>query len=303
MVSTSKISRRKFLMQLGVGAACLGGGAAYAVWGEPRWVEVTRTKIPITGLPVALDGFAILQMSDFHHGKYVSAEYLRDCVELANRQNAQMIALTGDFVTGGRYYGRYPMFNYRVTSAEKAQYLERCIEILGQLRAPHGIFATLGNHDGWFDAERVSAEIRHMNWRLLRDENAVVRVGDAKLQVIGLRDMWTEQIDLSRAFNGINPSLPTVVLMHNPDLFPDAAEYGPALILAGHTHGGQVSLPLIGPPLVPSRFGAKYAAGLFQIGKTRMYVNRGLGVIAPPVRFGVRPEISVFELTRGEVSS
>jgi len=294
MAGAGKFSRRKFLKRLGIGAGCAGIGAAGG-WVEAHRVEVTQTRIPIAGLPRALDGFKILQMSDFHHSLFVSAEYLAECVELANGEKPDLIALTGDFITGPRVQKQNAYDSVGMSVRKIDAYLQKCIEVLLPLRASHGIFTVLGNHDGWFDFDKVVAAIGRTDWRLLRDENHVVAVGDAQLQIAGLRDLLCERINVAAAFRGLDPAVPTLVLMHNPDSFAEVAVHRADLILAGHTHGGQVSLPFIGPPIVPSR----YDAGLFRLGKSRMYVNRGLGVIPPPVRFRVRPEISVFTLAVG----
>jgi predicted MPP superfamily phosphohydrolase len=293
------MSRRRFLKALGIGALFVGGGAAYSTWIEPRWVEVTRTKIPMANLPPDLRGFTIVQLSDFHHSRHVSAEYLSKCVDVANRQQPNLIALTGDYITGASYEGESSRDEVKADALRIEANLHKCIEILSSLKAPSGVYATLGNHDGWYDSEKVSSAIRKSSLKLLRDESDVVTVGSARLQIVGLRDLWTETINLDRAFEGLRAEVPTIVLMHNPDLFEEVAARDADLIMAGHTHGGQVALPFFGPLIVPSKFGRKYASGLFQTGGTRMYVNRGLGVIAPPVRFLVRPEISVFELVNG----
>ncbi len=298
MAGFDRISRRKFLKRLTFRATFVVTGAGLGGWIGAHRVEVTRTRIAVAGLPRGLEGFTILQMSDFHHSGVVSAEYLTKCVDLANAENPNLIALTGDFITGPRVQGSPAYAAVGMSVRQTERYLKRCIEILTPLRASHGVFAVLGNHDGWFDFDKVVAAIGQTDWRLLRDEHQVVDVGEERLQVVGLRDLYCEDIDLGRAFRGVEPALATVVLMHNPDLFAEVAVRNPALILAGHTHGGQVSLPFIGPPIVPSKFGAKYAAGLFRMGNTQMYVNRGLGVILPPIRFRVRPEISLFTLAR-----
>ena len=293
MAGTPKISRRKFLRRLTIGASGAAVCAGVGGWIGAHRVEVTRTRIPIANLPNALEGFTIAQMSDFHHSLVVSAEYLSECVELANREKPDLIALTGDFITGRENSDAWLGMSLRQIDG----YLKKCIEVLGALRAPHGVFAVLGNHDGWFDIDKVAEAIGQTDWRLLRDEHQVVDVGGAGLQVVGLRDLMCESIDLDRAFHRVDTTHPTVVLMHNPDLFAEVAARRPDLILAGHTHGGQVSLPFIGPPIVPSIYGARYASGLFQLGRARMYVNRGLGTILPPIRFRASPEISIFTLT------
>jgi hypothetical protein len=129
---------------------------------------------------------------------------------------------------------------------------------------------------------------------VLRNQGVELKVGDGKLYLAGVDDLWAGRKDVSRALAGMGRQQLKVLLTHNPDIVEEVNGVGLDLVLAGHTHGGQVRLPLIGPLVVPSIYGTRYACGLFDFGKTKMYVNRGLGVVPPPVRFLVRPEITVF---------
>jgi hypothetical protein len=129
---------------------------------------------------------------------------------------------------------------------------------------------------------------------VLRNQGVELKVGDGKLYLAGVDDLWAGRKDVSRALAGMGRQQLKVLLTHNPDIVEEVNRVGLDLVLAGHTHGGQVRLPLIGPLVVPSIYGARYACGLFHFGETKMYVNRGLGVVSPPVRFLVRPEITVF---------
>ena len=291
-----KVSRRTFL-KLGCGGL-LGGamlcvvGPAYATQVEPRWIEVTRLDIPLPGLPEELEGFTIVQLSDLHVGPHVTADHIRRGVALTNALEADLVILTGDFV-------------YR-----SAEYSEACARELASLRASHGVYAVLGNHDVWTNADEVAGNLERAGLAVLRNERQVLIVGGARLWLLGIEDtgytggffsdfkaMWREAHDaLSILLQGIPPAEARLLLVHNPDFTEMLPRGRIDLILCGHTHGGQVRLPFIGAPVVPSCFGQKYASGLVHRPDALIYVNRGLGLIAPPMRFLCRPEITVLRL-------
>lgn len=291
-----KVSRRTFL-KLGCGGL-LGGamlcalGMAYATQVEPRWIEVTRLEVPLPGLPEELDGFTIVQLSDLHLGPHVTADHVRRGVVLTNALEADLVILTGDFV-------------YR-----SAHYSDACARELASLRASYGVYAVLGNHDIWTDADEVADNLMRAGLVVLRNERQPLTVNGARLWLLGIEDtgytggffsdfkaMWQEARDvLAILLQGIPAAEPRLLLVHNPD-FTEMLPQGPIdLILCGHTHGGQVRLPFVGAPVVPSCFGQKYASGLVHGPGGLVYVNRGLGFIAPPVRFLCRPEITLLRL-------
>ena len=289
------ITRRQFLKRLAWSTTALGAGmAGYSTLVEPRRVEINHLPIAIKGLPPAFAGLTIAQLTDLHRSRFVGAGYLNHCIDLANASRPDLMVFTGDYLTHGRAHSRRGQLVYGGRDAGAALALD-CARCLGRARARFGVFASLGNHDHWFDGDFVAQVIRDRGIPVLRNANTEVRVNGESLPIVGLGDLWTEGVNLSRAFAGVTAPF-ALVLMHNPDTFPDWSRPGAHLILAGHTHGGQVNLPGIGPPLVPSEYGAKYAQGLFRRGDTQMYVNRGLGVLFPPVRFNCRPEIAVFHL-------
>ncbi|MGH8035996.1 MAG: metallophosphoesterase, partial [Lysobacterales bacterium] len=273
------LSRRKFVKRLAWGSLAVATGSlVYPTLIEPRRVGVTRLRVGIRNLPAAFDGLRVAHLTDFHRSHYVSHEYLTHCVELANDLDADLVLLTGDYLTHGhtdrgrRVYGG---------DDEAEAHLRDCAGILRAVRARHGVFASLGNHDHWYDGDRVTRQLQTDGIPVLRNTRAEVRIDGQTLPVVGLGDLWTDGVDFKRAFAGVSEQF-SLVLMHNPDSFEHWAQPGAHLILSGHTHGGQVNLPLVGPPLVPSRYGAKYAQGLFRRGDAVMYVNRGLGTIFPP---------------------
>ena len=297
---TVRISRRGFLKALLGGCLALAAGPAYATQVEPRWIELVRVKVRLPRLPKALHGFTVVHLSDLHLGPCVGAEDVRRSVAIANALGADLIALTGDFV-------------YR-----SARYAEACARELAALRARYGIYAVLGNHDVWTDPDAVAESLRRAGVRVLRNERQALRVGSTRLWLIGVEDvgvtgftafglissisrsdfkaLWKGAHDaFLRALEGLPLGETRLLLVHNPD-FAEMVEGRVDLVLAGHTHGGQVRLPLVGAPIVPSCYGQKYAAGLVRAGGTQVYVNRGIGAIGLPMRFLCRPEVTLIVL-------
>ncbi len=301
-IKESRLSRRRFL-KLGCGA--LLGGAATCVSGpiyvtqiEPRWIEVTRLDVLLPGLLEPLDGFTIAQLSDLHLGPYVSIEHVRRSVEITNDLGADLIVLTGDFV----YHS--------------ASYSAACAQELASLHAEYEVYAVLGNHDIWTNARRVTESLIQVGITVLRNDRQPLEVGSAHLWLLGIKDtgytgyiggsfdrfqaMWQEtRDDLAALMEGIPADEPRLLLVHNPDFTEMLPKGRIDLALCGHTHGGQVRLPFVGTPVVPSCFGEKYASGLVQGPSTLVYVNRGIGLIPPPVRFNCRPEVTLLRLRRG----
>lgn len=288
------LSRRTFLKGLAATGLAVATGGAYSILLEPRRVSVRRVGVTVAGLPRALDGLTIAHLTDLHRSRYVSREYLQRCIEITNSLQPDIIAFTGDYLSHSRRGSRRGRLVYG-DGDNAHQYARDAGDCIRQARAKHGVFASLGNHDHWFDAGIVTREIENAGVPVLRNAGTSVRVNGETLPVIGLGDMWTEGVDVNGSFRGVDAPF-SLVLMHNPDTFESWPRPGAHLILSGHTHGGQVSLPVVGPPIVPSLYGAKYAHGLFQRGEAQMYVSAGVGLIWPPVRFNCRPEIALLRL-------
>lgn len=294
-----RLSRRRFL-QLGCGALLAGvatcaSGPLYSTQVEPRWIEVVRLDVALRGLSKTLDGFSIAQVSDVHLGPYVSIDHVRRSVAITNGLKADLIVLTGDFVYGS------------------ASYSAACAQELALLKARYGVFAVLGNHDIWTSPRQVTENLIKAGITVLRDSHELLEVRGDRLWLLGIKDtgytggsfgdfrmMWRESRDaLAALLEGIPADEPRLLLVHNPDFVEMLPQGRIDLALCGHTHGGQVRLPLVGAPIVPSCFGQKYASGLVQGPSTLVYVNRGIGLIPPPVRFNCRPEITLLQLRAG----
>jgi predicted MPP superfamily phosphohydrolase len=166
---------------------------------------------------------------------------------------------------------------------------------MGKLRAPLGTIAVLGNHDWWNDGERITRALRQAGLTVLENEARRIEYGGKSFWVAGVADMWTRKPDIAGSLAQVNSDDPVILITHNPDIFPDVPPRV-SLTLAGHTHGGQVNLPFIGRPIVPSNFGQRYASGHVVEDGRHLFVSDGIGTSIIPVRFRVPPEIVILTL-------
>lgn len=279
----SMISRRLFLRTLG---ACAGIGAAgagyYTFQIEPGWLEVVRRPLQIRRLPAALAGRTLAHLSDIHVGPFVSDEYLLDAFRRVAELRPDIVVITGDLMSWHR--------GWRDHVAAIYQHVPR-----GRLAT----VATLGNHDygpGWGHPEiaaNIADAVRSCGITVLRNEML-----DAEgLQIVGLDDLWAKRFNPQRVLRRLDMNRGAIALSHNPDTV-DLPVWGnyEGWILAGHTHGGQCKPPFLPPPVLPVR-NRRYTAGEFQLaGNRQLYISRGLGHTMP-IRFNVRPEVTLFELS------
>jgi predicted MPP superfamily phosphohydrolase len=270
-------------MLLGLAAAPLAAVAttsAYAGYIEPYNYEVSRKDIFVKELPQSFEGFRIAQISDVHHSKLVPLSEVERVVALAQAVNPDLIVLTGDYTTAYR------------------RFIEPCAEALGRLNAPEGVFAVLGNHDHYTDPQLTRRALEHHKINVLNNANTLLRRNSDTLQLAGIDDWSWNATDWSRALNGMDMKRPSILLSHQPRVLDAAQTAGISLILSGHTHGGQVSVPFLGAParFVDKDF--KYLRGQYDRNGTQLYVSRGTGVIGLGVRFGSPPEIAVITLRR-----
>jgi uncharacterized protein len=239
--------------------------------------EITETAIHLGRLPAALDGLKIVHLTDIHLSLYTPIEEVQRVVDLANSQDPDLVALTGDYETFSPTY---------VWPAARA---------LGRLRARLGTFAVLGNHDFRVSAEEITRALRAQRIRVLRNWHYPLRAGGSALWLVGVDDVWGSFDDLERAMDSVPTQDPKILLCHNPMAIGHAARFGIDLMLSGHTHGGQVRLPLI-RSLYRSKPGERFIDGWNQLGGTQIYVSRGIGKVVLPVRVACPPEITCLSL-------
>lgn len=275
------ISRRTFIHAL-LGAGLVAGGGAVAAQAlrEPHQIRVRRVAAPLPSLPAGLDGLTIAQLSDLHRGPHVAEEHIRRGAEIAASLDPDLVVITGDFVS------------------KSARYATSCAEALRPLRARLGVYAVLGNHDHWTGQTRLIRQV------LARRGVEVLVNGSARFShdsvdwwLCGVDDVWSGGPDLRATLAGARRDAFRVLLCHEPDFADVAADAGVPLQLSGHSHGGQVILPIAGPVVLPPH-GRKYPIGLRRVAgrQTLIYTNVGLGLIAPAIRFNCPPEVTLLTL-------
>jgi predicted MPP superfamily phosphohydrolase len=268
------LSRRaviKGLLATGVGA--LTGTATYGVAYERHQIGVTNTLLPMSGLPAPLDGLRIAFLTDIHHSQTVPADDVTAAVNLALAQKPDLIVLGGDYVTFG----------------DRA-YVGPVAELLAPLRAPHGVFAVLGNHD---DDRDMPAALEAQKIEVLKDARTRLEIRGERLDLAGLR-FWTRRPEhVARVLR--NSSDTVLMLAHDPRRLVEAAKLGVPAVLSGHTHGGQVVIPGLG---AVARRTFPVLAGLGARQNTSIFVSRGVGTIYVPVRINCPPEVALVTLAR-----
>jgi predicted MPP superfamily phosphohydrolase len=272
----------RFLAGLGVLAL---GVAAWGFWLEPSSLRTAEYTLTLPHWPAACSGLRVVALSDFHVGSpWNGLANLHRVVARANAAKPDLVLLLGDFVQGAH---RNATVMPEPIAAE-----------LGQLEAPLGVYAVLGNHDWWFAAGRVRGALEVEGIPVLEDRAVRLERGECAFWLAGIGDFWETPHDVAHALAEVPADAPLLVATHNPDLFPELPERI-SLTLAGHTHGGQVWLPFFGRPIVPSRYGQRFAIGHIVEDGRHLFVTPGIGTSIVPVRFLVPPEVSVLELDAG----
>jgi predicted MPP superfamily phosphohydrolase len=277
------MNRRRFLQLAGVlaGSALSSMAGVYANQFEPRHLVLERRTIRLPRLTPALDGFRIALMSDHHLFPFTPRELLKQAVEQANALHSDLILLGGDYVCAD------------------VESIRELAPILGRLNAKYGVFAILGNYDCWLEPDLICAQLTAQSIEVL--VNCGVHVGPSagRLFLAGLDSVWKGAPDPIRAFAGYREGDIALALVHEPDYFPTLVRLTPVdLQLSGHSHGGQVRIPALGPVILPP-WGRIYHTGLYELDGHFVYTGRGLGMVELPLRFNCPPELTDIILHEG----
>jgi predicted MPP superfamily phosphohydrolase len=282
-----RLTRRQFLWGLGSVGAVAAGGGIYTRFGEPHWLEVTRRTIPLAPQKSFASAVRLVHLSDFHASEVVSLEYIGDAISQALAEKPDVIAITGDFFTDHL--------------RDSAKYTD----VLRRLSASAPTFACLGNHDGgpWTKmaggnatTAEVLALLRASNITCLHNSNTTLTMRGRSIQLFGVGDLWSDMCEPVKAFDRApaRGAAFRILLNHNPDAKQLLHPFDWDLMLCGHTHGGQVRLPILGTPFAPVQ-DRRYVEGLHRWENRWLYITRGVGNLHG-VRFNCRPEISVLEI-------
>ena len=243
-------------------------------------LTVEHQIINLPRLPKAFDGLRVAQVSDVHHSPFLTIEQVEKCVGITNELDADLIVLTGDYVS------------------HEVEYIAPVAAALGKLLAKNGVFAILGNHDHWTDAELMTSCLRRENITVLINEGLRFEWNDHEIWLCGVDDATVDLDDLDKALSGARRDDFKFLLCHNPAILPRAARANVDLIVSGHTHGGQIRLREGDDKLLMPRNRSR-ASGLLSRDNTQIYISRGIGTVVLPVRYQCPPEITLLELRSG----
>ena len=277
-----KLTRRTFLKYGLPGIAAGLCGVSYSTLIEPQRLSLERVVTRLRNLPSALDGFRIAVLSDFHLHPFTTVDHIRAAVGLANNLRPDLVVLLGDYVDAS------------------VDAIHELAPELARLDARFGVFGVLGNHDHWKGAQVVRSALRASGIAVLQNTGVSVTVGQDELFLAGLESAWSGHPDIHSALLNRHRDVPTILLVHEPDYADTSAIDGRiSLQLSGHSHGGQVRLPLIGALELPS-WGRRYDHGLYHLRDMLLYTNRGIGLVDIPVRFNCPPEVTEIILRPSE---
>lgn len=281
------MNRRRFLGGLALattGALALGADVTFI---EPDRPVLTRLEIPLRRLPQAFDGFTIAQLSDFHYDEHFSVVPIKKGVEIINALHPDLVVLTGDFVS--------EPISYRWQDAEKAANAAGpCADIFQGLQCPHQLLAVLGNHDYGTDAKRVTELLQARHIDVLVNRAIPIDRSGSRLWIAGADDN-PDAGDLRATLRGVPDNDATVMLIHEPDNAEYTQHFPVDLQISGHSHGGQVRFPIIGPLYLPEN-GRRFPWGLRKLNSLTLYTNVGIGTVGLPFRFNCPPEVTLYTL-------
>jgi predicted MPP superfamily phosphohydrolase len=279
-------TRRQFLRgAAAAGAVAIAGDAILLAPNRPR---IVRRDFFLPRWPERLNGFTVALLSDFHYDPYFSVHPLHAAIAMVNGLRPDLIALTGDFVTS-------PTFGDERKAAFAA---EPCARLLSQMIAPHGLWAIMGNHDDGTDPKHVTRALQAENIQVLANQSQAIERDGARFWLAGVNDVLSMTADLWKTLSRVPAGEAVILLAHEPDFADEASQFPVDLQLSGHSHGGQIRIPLL-PPLYLPAMAKKYFWGSYQVGPLTLYTNAGLGTIGVPMRLNCPPEITLLTLRPG----
>lgn len=274
----------------------LGLLVSYAYFVEPRRFVVVEETIAVPNWSTNLNGFRVVAISDIHAGSnYAPEERLREVVEKANAQNADIIVLLGDYVSESKWSERSLSRSDGTDRTELKMSVAIIAENLRGFRAKYGVYAVIGNHDWYHNDKKVDAEFEKVGITVLENEVAEIEVGGEKVNIWGIEDLWkNRRVPTEGSFDSIADKKNIIAITHNPDsLFKAPGEI--SIIFAGHSHGGQINVPVLGPPAFFND--PRFMDGHAEVDGKHVYVTSGVGTSVIPFRFRVPPEIAVITLS------
>lgn len=274
-----KVSRRKFL-KFGV----LGGIgvliASYSFFIERYLFQVNTYQIPVPHLPASFTGLTIAQLTDLHCGFLMPLTIVEQIIWKINSLRPDIIVCTGDYIH----------------KRHRTIQIDSVWPYLMKLHARYGVYSVLGNHDYWGDTER-SLSWLEQSGQSVRHKAVPILIGQERLWIGGAGDYWRDELGIDLAFQHVPGHECKILLAHNPDSADTPYKTRVDLMISGHTHGGQINIPFIGPPILPVQ-NKSYSSGFIRTGRTNLYISRGLGWAIIPLRFNCFPEISILRLVR-----
>jgi predicted MPP superfamily phosphohydrolase len=274
------LSRRRLLRTVSgvvAGTPVLAGG--FGAFVERSRILARPVDLKIAGLPRDLDGLRLAQLTDIHLGPFLAERELERSVEIANDFKPHLALVTGDLIS------------------DPGDPLDACLARLARLRASDGVYGCLGNHEGYARVEGYTArQARQLGIEFLRSQHRSLRVGAASLNLAGVDYQKMGGPYLEDSAGLVEAGSFNVLLSHNPDVFPDAAAQGYDLVISGHTHGGQINFEIFDRSVNVSKFYTPFVYGQYRQGNSLLYVSRGIGTVAIPVRLGAPPEVNLIRL-------
>ena len=270
--------RRTFFKAAALGATAAGTVTACAGFAEASEFVIERPEVGVPNLPPAFDALRVAFLTDLHHGPFTALPFVVNAVRATLALQPDLVVLGGDYCL------------------REAKYIRPVFEVLSELHAPLGVFGVLGNHDYAHGISETRAGMRAAGVDELTNRGVWLRRGGGRVRLGGVDDLWWGEPDAGAALGDVTPSDACVLVSHNPDFAETLRDRRAGLVLSGHTHGGQVWVPGMRNPFIPSRYGDKYRRGVVDAPATRVYVSRGLGSTGLPVRYNCPPELTLLTL-------